>query len=117
MMGWLLYPPLGGASRTGAPSVTPDGGGVAGACEASWLTALPKAAPVWPRMSVINLELAVNVSKPSRRHPLTMNAAIGGGILASVRMGRYRRITPGGGTEALIDWVDIRSLDGGRGRT
>jgi hypothetical protein len=46
-----------------------------------------------------------------------MTAAIGGGILSAVERGRYRRMTPGGGAGALIDCVDIRSLDGGRGRT
>jgi hypothetical protein len=68
-------------------------------------------------MSVINPEPTVSVSKPSRRHPLTMNAAMGGGILAPVEIGRYRRITSGGGAEALIDCVGSRSLEGGRGRT
>jgi hypothetical protein len=117
MRGWFVYPPLGGASRTGAPSAAPDGGAVAGACEASWPTALPKAARVWPRILVINPELAMNVRRPSTRHPLTRTKVIDGGILVPVDPGRYRRTTSGGGAEALIGRVGIRSLDGGLGRT
>jgi hypothetical protein len=117
MMGWLVYPPLGGVSRTGVPSAMPDGGAVVGACDASRPTALPKAARVWPRMAVINPELAVNVRRPSTRHPLTRAKVIDGGILVTVDAGRYRSLTPGGGAEALIGRVGIRSLDGGLGRT
>jgi hypothetical protein len=46
-----------------------------------------------------------------------MTMARGGEILPPVLMGLYRRRTSGGGAEALIDCVDIRSLDGGLGRT
>jgi hypothetical protein len=68
-------------------------------------------------MSVINLELAVNVRRPSSRHPLTRTKVIDGGILVPVDPDRYRRTTSGGGAEALIGRLGIRSLDGGLGRT
>jgi hypothetical protein len=66
---------------------------------------------------VINPELAMDVRRPSTKHPLTRTKVIDGGILVTGDPDRYRRMTSGGGAEALIGRVGIRSLDGDLGRT